>query len=171
MTFIRPELSEAIVRFRDAIAGVAVSLVGLYWALGSVGTLSVLGTSMVVAGALLVFAGIQRGRFRTGAGGAGVVLVDEGQVTYFGPVEGGTVVISEIDRVAYEPGINSNSEWILDDKNENPLRIPTNAEGAEALFDVFAGLEGLHTEKMLSVLENSHPRQVVIWESNATSLH
>ncbi|MEE9426953.1 MAG: hypothetical protein V3V25_02280 [Paracoccaceae bacterium] len=166
MKFIRPEISEAISRFRDAIAGVAVSLLGLYWALGSVGSMQILGTSMAVAGALLVFAGIQRGRFRTGAGGSGVVLVDEGQVTYYGPVEGGSVVISDLDKVELDPNDDSASEWVLHDPSTLPLRIPTDAEGAEALFDVFSGLEGLKTEKLLAAIENVQNRQVVIWQSN-----
>jgi len=171
MKFIRPDILEAISRFRDAIAGVGVSLLGLYWALGEIGPMSILGTSMAIAGALLVFAGIQRGRFRTGAGGAGVVMVDEGQVTYYGPVEGGSVVISDLARVELDPTAEKVSEWVLHDPNTVPLRIPTDAEGAEALFDVFSGLEGLQTEKLLAVLENVQNQQVVIWQSNRAALH
>jgi len=171
MNFIRPELLQAFIRFRDAIAGVAVSLLGFYWAIGSSGALAIVGTSLAVAGALLVFAGIQRGRFRTGAGGSGVVLVDEGQVTYYGPIEGGSAVIAELIRVELDPGAENSPEWILHQPGAGPLRIPTNAEGADALFDVFSGLDGLETEKMLAALENTRQNQVEIWRSGSTTLH
>ncbi len=171
MAFVRAQALQSISRFRDAIAGVGVSLLGLYWAIVGIGAISILGTTLAVAGALLVFAGIQRGRFSTGAGGSGVVLVDEGQVTYFGPIEGGSVVISDLSKVELNPSSDTASEWVLFDPNTRPLRIPTDAEGAEALFDVFSGLQGLQTEKMLAALEAARPQQVVIWRSNRAALH
>jgi len=171
MAFVRPEVKQGFSRFRDALIGVAVSLVGLFLAIASVGFMSIVGTSLAVAGALLVFAGIQRGRFRTSAGGAGVVLVDEGQVTYFGPLEGGSVVISDLDKVELLPKSRKISEWVLYDPGTDPLHIPTNAEGAEALFDVFSGLEGLQVEKMLAALEARRKKQVVIWQSSQVALH
>jgi hypothetical protein len=128
MDFIRPELLSGFIRFRDAIAGVGVSVLGVYWALSSSGGLAIIGISLAVAGALLVFAGIQRGRFRTGAGGLGVVMVDEGQVTYYGPREGGSAIISELQRVELNPAAEYSPEWILHQPDNGPLRIPTNAE-------------------------------------------
>ncbi len=171
MEIIRPEIQQAINRFRDAIAGVGVSVLGLYWALGSTGGLAIIGTSMAIAGALLVFAGIQRGRFRTGAGGPGVVLVDEGQITYYGPIEGGSAVISELNRVELDPGAAASPEWVLHQFGAGPLRIPTNAEGAEALFDVFSALDGLETEKMLAALEKTRDHQVEIWRAGRATSH
>jgi hypothetical protein len=171
MTFLRAEVKQAMFRFRDAIAGVAVSLLGLYWAINGVGFMTIVGTSTAVAGALLVFAGIQRGRFRSGAGGPGVVHVDEGQVTYYGPLEGGSVMISNLDRVDLDPSGQPESEWVLHEPGAGILRIPTNAEGAEALFDVFSALEGLQMEKMLAALETTRRKQVVIWRSKRAALH
>ncbi len=171
MTFLRAEVKQAMFRFRDAIAGVAVSLLGLYWAINGVGFMTIVGTSTALAGALLVFAGIQRGRFRSGAGGPGVVHVDEGQVTYYGPIEGGSVMISNLDRVDLDPSVRPESEWVLHEPGAGYLRIPTNAEGAEALFDVFSALEGLQMEKMLAALKSTRRKQVVIWRSKRAALH
>ena len=165
MQFLRPEIGEAVSRFREAIAGVAVSLLGVYWALNAQGLLAIIGTSLAVAGALLVFAGIQRGRFRTGAGGPGIVSVDEGQVTYYGPFEGGSVVIGQLDRVEFDATARPNAAWILHDPVSGPLRIPVNAEGADALFDVFSTLDGLQTERMLAVMQSPRREQVVIWQA------
>lgn len=171
MQIIRPDVSEAIWRFRDAIIGIAVSLLGLYWAINGIGFMKIVGTSLAVAGALLVFAGIQRGRFRAGSGGSGVVHVVEGQVTYYGPIEGGSVVVADLDRVELDPTVEPEGEWILYDPSTVPLRIPTNAEGAETLFDVFSNLEGLQTERMLATLNGKLKKQIVIWQSKTAALH
>jgi hypothetical protein len=171
MEFVRPEVSTAIWRFRDAMMGAAVSFFGLYWAINGIGFLKIVGTSLAVAGALLIFAGIQRGRFRASSGGAGIVHVVEGQVTYFGPVEGGSIVIANLDRVELDPLAGPVGEWVLYDPTMAPLRIPTNAEGTEALFDVFSSLNGLQTEQMLATLNSKPNEQVVIWQSKAVALH
>ncbi|MBV1904280.1 MAG: hypothetical protein KUG58_11675 [Marinosulfonomonas sp.] len=171
MTFIRAEAKEHIWRFRDALIGGCVSLVGLYMAVQSIGFFSIVGTSLAIAGALLVFAGIQRGRFRAGKDGAGIVHVDEGQVTYFGPLEGGSVVVADLEQVDLDPGTETSPEWVLHDQSARPLRIPTNAEGAETLFDVFASLEGVRLEPMLAKLNNNLNECVVIWQSKTRALH
>jgi len=59
----------------------------------------------------------------------------------------------------------------LYDPTMAPLRIPTNAEGTEALFDVFSSLNGLQTEQMLATLNSKPNEQVVIWQSKAVALH
>jgi hypothetical protein len=171
MILIRPELRHAIWRFRDALFGLAVLLLGLYWAINSFGFIAILGISLVVAGALLAVAGIQRGRFRRGFGGAGVVQVDEGQVTYFGPFHGGSVVIENIEKVELDSTNKFARVWVLFDRAAGPIRIPTDAEGADALFDVFANLEGIETERMLSELQTDHEKPVVIWQAKPARLH
>jgi hypothetical protein len=165
------ELKESIWRAREALIGVFVSILGMYWAIGGSGLLQMIGTSLAVAGALLSFAGIQRARFRTGGGGAGVVHVVEGQVAYYGPHEGGAMSVADLTMVELDPTTKPISQWVLHDPHSPPLRIPTNAEGAESLFDVFASLEGIQTEKMLSELSGKPDRQVVIWQAAVPALH
>lgn len=171
MQLLRPEVKDAIWRSREALIGAGVSMFGLYWAVTGMGIMQIVGTSLTIAGALLFFAGIQRARFRTGHGGAGVVHVVEGQVAYYGPYEGGTMAISELTKVELDPTTEPASQWILHDPHSPPLRIPTNAEGADSLFDVFASLDGIETEKMLDELHGAPDRQVVIWQSRADGLH
>ncbi|MGR3661158.1 MAG: hypothetical protein ACU0CA_08225 [Paracoccaceae bacterium] len=171
MDFVRPEVTTVIWRFRDAMIGAAVSFIGLYWAINGVGFMVIVGTSVTVAGALLVFAGIQRGRFRAGSGGAGIVHVDEGQVTYYGPIDGGSIVIANLERVDLNPRAKPVGEWILFDPTMAPLCIPTNAEGSEFLFDVFAGLEGMQTEQMLTALNSNPKEQIVVWQAKPVALH
>ena len=123
---------------------------GPRWALGGVG--------LVVA-----VAGGQRLRGRLGAGGPGVVRVDGGQVAYFGPLTGGAVAASEVERLRLDHTAKP-PHWVLEQPGQPPLAIPVNAEGHEALFDVFASLPGLRTERMLAELRKAGAHQVVIWE-------
>ncbi|MFV2038163.1 MAG: hypothetical protein ACC646_11305 [Paracoccaceae bacterium] len=171
MNFIRPELKQTIWRFRDALFGAAVVVIGLYWANNSFGFMVIVGFALIGAGVLMIFAGVQRARFRSGAGGSGVVSVIEGQVTYFGPYWGGTVEIDKLVKVELDATIRFASVWVLHDQSSGALRIPTNAEGAEALFDVFANLDGIQTERMLAALENDHSAPVSIWQARARRLH
>jgi len=171
MNFIRQELRYAIWRYRDALIGIAVLLLGVYWVVNGFGFISILGMSVAVVGALLALAGIQRGRFRSGLGGAGVVQVDEGEVTYFGPFYGGSVVIENIVKVELDPTNRLAPVWVLYDRVAGRIRVPTNAEGAEALFDVFANLDGIETERMLAELQKDHKKPVVIWQAKPASLH
>lgn len=172
MGILRPEIGQAVYRYRDALIGAAVSFFGINWALSSVGFMSILGTALSIAGALLLFAGIQRGRFVTGRDGRGMVTIDEGQVTYFGPDEGGTVHVDDLVQVdLLPPDDGSGAEWLLlSAEDEEPLRIPLNAVGADALFDVFVRLDGIRTSRMLAQLNHRPEKQVVIWRAGGLAL-
>jgi hypothetical protein len=58
---------------------------------------------------------------------------------------------------------------VLTEAGQPPLAIPTTAEGAEALFDVFASLEGIRTERMLAELQKEPKKRVVIWQREKTA--
>lgn len=163
MNFIRPEAKAAIRRWREVLIGGAVVLLGLSWAVGPRGLLGWVGWGLIIGGLVFVVVGLQRGRFRKGGGGPGVVSVDEGRITYFGPLSGGSVAASELERLALDPTAKP-AHWVLQQPGQPDLFIPVNAEGAEALFDAFSTLPGLRTERMLAEL-NGHPvHPVVIWE-------
>lgn len=166
MSFVRPELKAALWRWRESLAGAAVAAFGLWGAVASGGIAEMLAYGFAVAGAVLIFAGIQRARFRVGAGGPGLVEVTEGQVTYFGPTEGGSIAVEQLALVELDPKARPHASWVLSVNGEPPLVIPTNAEGAEALFDVFASLEGIRTERMLAELSRAPGKRVVIWQSS-----
>lgn len=170
MSFVRPELLNGLWRWREALAGFLVAASGLYAAVSQQGLMAAIGTVMAIAGALAIFAGIQRTRFRVGAGGPGVVQVHERLVTYYGPLDGGSVSIDALASVELEPK-SKPAEWVLTEVGGQPLHIPTNAENAEALFDVFAALDGIRTENMLSKLHASPQERVTIWQNSQRRLH
>ncbi|NVO57861.1 hypothetical protein HW561_18850 [Rhodobacteraceae bacterium B1Z28] len=163
MSFIRPEAKLALWRWREVLVAAFVLTLGLSWISGPGGLLGWLGWVLVAVSVALAVIGVQRARFRTGAGGPGVVTVDEGQITYLGPLDGGIFATREIERLALDPTSNP-AHWILDQPGQPTLHIPVNAEGAEALFDVFSNLPGLKTEQMLSELNGGAAHPVVIWE-------
>ena len=163
MSFFRPEAQAEIWRWREVIVGVGTALVGLWLVLGPGLLLAVPGYAMILGGGLLVWLGLQRARFRGRSGGPGAVQVDEGQVTYFGPLTGGTVSLRELERLSLD-GAMFPAHWRLEQRGEPALLIPVNAAGAEALFDAFAVLPGIRIERMLAELRRDSRRAVVIWQ-------
>lgn len=163
MSFIRPEARVAIWRWRELIVAALMLLVGLKWAFTAYGVTEVTGWALIMVGLIIAVVGAQRLRFRLGADGPGVVRVDEGQIAYFGPLTGGAVATSELLRLRLDHTAKP-PHWVLEQEGQPPLEIPVNAAGHEALFDVFAALPGLKTERMLSELRRNGPHQVVIWE-------
>lgn len=162
MTFFRPEAQAELWRWRECILGGGLLLFGLWLVLGPGLLLAVPGYALILAGAAAVWLGIQRARFRGADGGAGAVQVDEGQITYFGPLTGGTVALREMDQLSLERAMFP-AHWRLDQPGQAPLLIPVNAAGSEALFDAFASLPGLKTERMLTELHATRHQAVVIW--------
>lgn len=167
---IRPEAAAALLRWREAMIGGALALLGLRWGLGAFGVLSWLGWALLLAGAALVWIGIQRALFPAGGGGPGVVTVDEGRIEWMGPFTGGAVALSELEMLELDQSTRP-PVWRLFVLGHPPLEVPLNAEGAEALFDAFATLPGLSTQKMLAQLRAGDRPSVVVWSKQRPRLH
>ena len=163
MSFIRPEVTALLTRWRGVLTGAGVALLGLWWVIGSTGILGWIGWAVIAAGVALAFTGLQRLRFSTGQGGPGVVSITEGQVAYFGPLTGGVVALSELSRLDIDHS-GTPAHWGLHQPGQPMLAIPLTAENAEALFDVFAALPGLSMERLLSQMHPHHPQVAVIWQ-------
>nr|WP_319947563.1 hypothetical protein [uncultured Shimia sp.] len=169
MKFIRPEAQAMLMQWRETLLGGLVMVLGLYWSSGF-GILKWLGFATIPVAILLMIMGLQRARFRAGQGGPGVVQVDERQITYFGPLNGGAVAVDEMTGLSLDAG-SVPPVWVLRQPGQPDLQIPVNAEGADALFDAFASLEGIRTEHMLAQLKAKPDHPVVIWGKAAARLH
>lgn len=169
MSFIRPEASAAVWRWREVLVGIAVAVLALWWLAGPQGLLGWIAPVLLVAAGALIMVGLQRGRFRGAGNGLGAVQVDEGQVTYFGPLTGGAVALRELSRLKLDGSLRP-AHWMLEQKDGPALMIPVDAAGADALFDAFATLPGLRTERMLAQLQDKPDATVVIWERARPSL-
>jgi hypothetical protein len=169
MSFIRPEARAAIRRWREVLSGIGVALLGASWVLGPGGMLGWIGWVLIIAGLALVVVGVQRARFRAVSGGLGVVQVDEGQIAYLGPLTGGIAAIPNLTRLTLDPTMKP-AHWVLEQSAQAPLFIPVDAEGVDALFDVFATLPGLKTQTILSALSSATDHPLVIWQRRATDI-
>lgn len=163
MSFVRPEARAAIWRMREVLAGLVLLLLALWCGLNAGGVLWLFALAFGLGGVSLVWIGLQRLRFRGEVGGVGVVQVDEGEITYFGPLSGGSVSVLELRRLILDrsgmPG-----HWRLEQAGQAPLMIPLDATGTDLLFDAFSALPGLNTKRMLTALEAEGTDSVVIWE-------
>ncbi len=171
MAFLRPEVKEGLLRWRETLAGLAVAGYGLWLAAGGRGLDLWFGLAVAFAGAAMAWAGWQLARFRRARGGPGVVQVDERRIAYFGPVTGGIVALDDLERLEIGPGPSGHPVWRLFHEGGVPLEIPVNAEGAEVLFDAFAALPGLRLEPMLRALEGPPGQPAVIWQKGHRRLH
>lgn len=170
MSFIRPDAAAALMRWREVLIGAAIAALGMSWALGPKGLLGWVGWVFVAAGLALAVTGLRRMRFRQAGQGPGIVTVDEGKITYFGPLSGGAVAASELERLILDTTANPPC-WILEQPQSQALHIPVNATGAEALFDAFGALPGLETGRLLAHLNKKTPMPVVVWERVAVRPH
>lgn len=163
MSAIRPEAREFLIRWSEVFAALVVLCVGLWWAARSYGAMAFLGYALVPIGAAWAFIGWRRARFHSTGHGPGVVRVDEGELRYFGPLSGGSVQVVDLQRVILDPSLKP-AHWILEHDGGPALQIPVNAEGADALFDVFSSLKDIKTERMLGQLQGGATYPVVIWQ-------
>jgi hypothetical protein len=160
---IRPEAKAQLMRWREVIAGGAAVVLGAWWLAGSSAVLLIPGAALSLAGGALIWVGVQRARFRGEGQGPGSVDVDEGQITYFGPLTGGAVALRELTRVTLDPGLYP-AHWRLREGTAPELLIPVNADGADRLFDAFATLPGLRMEQALAALKTTEKHPIVIWQ-------
>lgn len=163
MSFVRPGAKSLILRWREALTGAGVMLLGVYWSFGvTPGLLTWVGYLGVLLGAALLFTGLQKGRARIGGGGPGIVQVVERRIGYFGPLNGGVVDVESMTSLSFEP-TEFPPHWVITHENGPALHIPANAEGADVLFDVFSSLPGLSPGRIASVLQQENTRAVVLW--------
>lgn len=156
---IRREIREGAWRWREVIAALALSAVGLWLGFASFGIVQWIGWGLAALGAALAISAAQKVRFQPDGEGAGVVTLDERRVTYLGPLDGG---VADLDLMV-QLDLTPSRAWRLINGDGNYIDIPTNALGVEALFDVFTALPGMKTEFMLSVLKRTRPAQMTVW--------
>lgn len=165
---IRPELRAAAARWRECLAGAGIAVIGLWAGLEATGLLTVLGWIACATGLALAAAGVQRARFRAGAGdGPGIVRVTEGQIVYFGPLDGGAVALDLLTELSFDPRAHP-PVWVLRHGGGAPLHIPVTAAGVDALFDSFEQLPGLDMQRLLALRDRPGDAPVSLWRAATT---
>ena len=161
---LRPAARAALWRWREVALALAVAGFGFWAGLRTFGFVSWISFALAAFGLALTLVAVQRLRFAGGAGGAGLVEVDERQLSYFGPLSGGIMALGDLVRVDLDP-TGRPAHWVLTDQAGQLLHIPVNAAGAEALFDLFAALPGIRTGRMLEALRGRPAQKVLIWQA------
>lgn len=150
MSFIRPEVRDGVLRWREALIGGAILFAGVYLLASGIGLQKWLGGVMGLVGLALIWEGMRRARFPAPGGGAGMVDVDERQITYFGPLGGGSISINDLVCVNVRTSdlgpLSPDLYWDFFDSEGQSLTIPGDAEGAELIFDALSALEGVDYE-------------------------
>lgn len=165
---IRPEALAFLMRHRGLLGGLVLAAL-------AIGLLRQPGYVVPGLGALLLatlgglgLIALRRARFAQGTQGPGVVQVVEGQISFFGPEEGGFIGLDELTRLWLS---GDGQIWLIGAEDGRILRIPRAARGAEALFDTFAALDGLDMPALLRALHMAPgPSDRLIWRRRTRAL-
>ena len=160
---IRPDAAATLMRWREALAGGAIAGLGLWVALASRGLPAILGAVAIGVGATLIVSGMRRARFATAAASPGLVEVDEGRITYLGPVMGGSVALDDVEAVTFRRTATGEAFWRIAHDAGHALAIPEGAAGSERLLDALVALPGLAPGAMVRAVRRPGPVTVVVW--------
>ncbi len=162
---IRPEIRAGLWRGREMVAGAGTGLFGLWIALSTFGVTRWLGAAILLAGLALILAGWQRMRLRPKEQGLGMIEADEGRITYWGPLDGGSVERDLLSAVAIDLG-SYPPVWVLSQQGGPELHIPVTAAGQDALVDTLNSLPGLSAARLASARERGGDGRHLLWSAN-----
>ncbi len=152
MSFIRAEIAATLTAHRETIAAGAVGALGLWLLLAGGGYLvPILGLLLCTLGLAWGLQANRRRRFAQAGEAPGIVRVTEAQIAYLGPRTGGFVGLPDLIEVRLLT-LRGRRIWKLRPADGDPLHIPVEADGAEALFDAFATLPGMDTAALVAAL-------------------
>ncbi|GHA58016.1 hypothetical protein GCM10008927_24750 [Amylibacter ulvae] len=170
MNFIRPELREILLQWREVILLVAIMLVSLvFFATG--GTLvRIITLGLFVIGAGFLYPAIRQARTAVSNQSVGVVEISERRIRYLSPDMGAEISANELMSVEIESrDVNSPMEdvaWIFRDKHGYTMRIPSGAEGARGLLDAISSLPGADLDAVVRAMGYPQKALFTIWKKN-----
>lgn len=167
MSFLRPEAVAQLLRWREAIgAGFAIAI-GAFMLSDPGPVVRGVGAVVALVGAGLLVNALRRVKFATADQAPGIVVLDEGQVSYLGPITGGALALRDLAVLRLRTE-KKRKVWFLIDGEGNALAIPHGAQGEAALFDAFAALPGMDMTDLLAKLNASGDGSVVVWQRTST---
>ena len=167
MSFIRPAAREAIWRFGEPVVLTAVAL----WAIWQTTVLAAAGNwlALIPAGvgivsSLAIFGSIERAyvSWKSRHSGAGVVVIDEGQIAFLGPA-GGAVMALDMLLIVEIRRSRGRIGWHLADEVGQEVTIPAGAVGAEALLDRLGTLPGFDHLAVMGAMRREDDGRVRVW--------
>ncbi|MBC2834191.1 hypothetical protein [Paragemmobacter straminiformis] len=149
---IRPEVLQALNRWREVIASGGVALAGLWIAWQGGYVLLPFGLCVIALAAALALQALRRLRFAQAPATPGVVEVDEAQIAYLSPDGGGFVGLPDLVEIRLLT-LRGKRFWRLRQADGQALLVPVDAMGADQLFDAFAALPNMDSAALLAALE------------------
>lgn len=172
MSFLRPELAARLRRWREPLVWGALLALGLYLAWRGYGALAPLafaiGLACAATGLGLLQAAIRRVRLTAGEMDEGIVVIDEAQIAYLGPRQGGVVDLPAVVRVEIVtrphalPG--SPHAWVITGEDGTRLTIPLGARGAEGLLDALSPLPGIDFDAGVAAVAAGGAGRATVWK-------
>lgn len=164
---IRPEIWIMMQRGQEVILAGFLALFGIWLILLGGYILTPIGAAITALAASMAVLALRRLRFSKPAAAIGVVEVDEAQIGYFGPSDGGFISLQDMTelRLLRVGGVDT---WRLKQSDGQTLLIPVAATGAERLFDAFAALPDMNSADLAQPLAGSDMR--MIWRRAVITL-
>ena len=156
---IRADVWAMVLRGQEVILATLLAMFGLWlMILGGYILLPIGGAITALAASMAVLA-LRRLRFSRQRGAIGIIEVDEAQIGYFGPTEGGFISLQDMVelRLLRVGGVDM---WRLKQSDGQTLLIPVAATGAERLFDAFAALPDMRTADLVQPLADADMRMI-----------
>jgi hypothetical protein len=170
MSFIRPEALRSLRKYRGFIFAGLVLTTGLMIVFSSFGTTRLAGAVIAVMGALIGHDAYRRFKFPAGQGGAGVVEVDERQVSYLAAGTGRSISLDTLERIELHRNMRGRTTWVFFGP-EGMLSVPGDAEGTGKLFDALLALPGVNYAQAEAASQGRGPDLFLIWQRNRRKLH
>lgn len=156
---IRPEVWALVQRGQEVILATVLALFGLWLMILGGYILLPIGAAITALAASMAVLALRRLRFSRQKGAIGMVEVDEAQIGYFGPTEGGFISLQDMTELRLLR-VNDVEMWRLKQSDGQTLLIPTAATGAERLFDAFAALPDMNSADLVAPLAGSDMRMI-----------
>jgi hypothetical protein len=156
MSFVRPEITAGLVRWREVLATGGVVALGLWLASQPGYVLPALGVILIVTGLGWGAVAMRRLRFHQSGEAPGIIRVTEAQIAYMGPRIGGYIGLPDLTEV-HLLSYRGRRVWKLRAAAGEALHIPVEADGADALFDAFSGLPGMDMGALVAALGTEAP--------------
>jgi hypothetical protein len=170
VSFVRPEVAEAIRRYGEPAIYAAIAALCLWKGVALLAAGAWIGLAPMALGLVAAFAVLGTAERalvarRSAAAGPGIVTVQEGRISYFGPHGGATVAVDALVRVDIVTGDDDagDARWELTDEMGKRMSIPAGAANAGTLLDVLGGLPGFNNMAVVLAMRAEEPGRTPIW--------
>ena len=181
MSFIRPEAAAALRRYGEPAIYAAIAGLCLWQAVSLLADGDWIGLAPLALGAVAAFAVLGTAERalvarRSARAGPGIVAVQEGRISYFGPHGGSSVAVDALVRVDIVSGDSApddaveSARWELTDETGQLLAVPASAANAEALLDVLGGLPGFNNMAVVLAMQSENAGRSSIWRRPARAI-